>query len=67
MERESGYYWIILLNNKDFEDDAPYTINGWEVAFYDATEHGWYSIWDGGAYKDDEVYKINENKLMPEL
>jgi len=55
--RESGYYWIKLT---DTSDDV--LENGWEVAYYYKDE-GWYSIWDGGAYKDDEINEIDENKL----
>ena len=57
--RENGYYWIRL----DDDTHDPVTENGWEVVFYEQGE-GFYSIWDGGCYKDDEVEQIDENKLI---
>lgn len=57
--RESGYYWIRLDNRVD----DPQTENGWEVAYYLHGE-GWMSIWDGGAYRDDEVLEIDEHRLI---
>ena len=58
--REHGYYWIKLKSNKN----DPQTENGWEVAYY-MKDTGWYSIWDGGDYQDNELEEINENILKP--
>lgn len=58
MERSNGYYWIRL----DDHITDPVTENGWEVAYYKNGE-GWYSIWDGGSFGDDELLEINEEKL----
>lgn len=43
--RKPGYYWIWRV-----------AVNGWEVAYYD--KEGWYSIWDGGTYSDDDIIRI---------
>lgn len=60
--RKSGYYWI---KTKSAADDNLDIHDGWEVAFYDKNE-GWYSIWDGGTYSDDEMLlDINETPLSP--
>ena len=59
--RENGYYWIRLDNNRK----DPMTENGWEVAYFERGE-GFYSIWDGGAYKDNEVEQIDETRLLRE-
>lgn len=52
--RKDGYYWIWMN-----------AVNGWEVAYYDGTadhesNRGWYSIWDGGVYKEHEVRQVGE-------
>ena len=60
--RDNGYYWIKL--NSDKHD--PMTENGWEVAYFENTT-GWYSIWDGGEYQDDEVEEIDENRLIKKI
>ena len=61
MSRERGYYWVIT----DYDEmDDPVTIDGWEVAYYSPGE-GWYTLWDGGAYADSSLHKINENKIEP--
>lgn len=62
MKREDGYYWIKrpLTNKND-----PMTDNGWEVACFEKGE-GWYSIWDGGAYHDEEVEEIDERRVVRE-
>jgi hypothetical protein len=57
--REAGYYWIKMAKTDD-----------WEVAYYDPREEkvspeegGWFSIWSGGCYRDDELIEIDESKL----
>ena len=57
--RENGYYWIRLDDDKH----DPKTEDSWEVAYY-AKGEGFYSIWDGGCYKDDEVEQIDETRLV---
>ena len=57
MNRENGYYWI-RLSERSLKD----TIPEWEVAYYD--EEGWYSIWDGGTYSDEEVMEIDEKRII---
>ena len=57
--RENGYYWIKIEEHNDDECLE----NGWEIAYYYNGE-GWYSIWDGGAYNDDEIFEVDENKLI---
>ena len=57
MKRESGYYWI-RLSERIPRDTVP----EWEVAYYD--DEGWYSIWDGGTYNDDEVKEIDERRII---
>ena len=37
--------------------------DNWEVAFYSKLD-GWYSIWDGGTYPDDEVKEIDEKRII---
>lgn len=59
--RENGYYWIKLNSNKH----DPMTEQGWEVAYFERGK-GWYSIWDGGSYKDEEVKQIDETRLLRE-
>lgn len=49
MNRKEGYYWILLSEE-------------WEVAYYD--KDGWSSIWDGGAYQDDELKEIDERIII---
>ena len=58
MERENGYYWVHISDDRMGGDN-------WEVAFYERGE-GWYSIWDGGNYKDNEVNQINETRIVRE-
>lgn len=57
--RKNGYYWIKLHTAK-LPD--PVLMDGWEVAYFHE-EEGWYSIWDGGAYQDENLEAINENIL----
>lgn len=59
--RKSGYYWIKL----DADKHDPVTEKGWEVAYFQRGE-GWFSIWDGGAYKDTEVEQIDQTRLVRE-
>lgn len=47
MKRKEGYYWIILHDGAE-----------WEVAYYD--ESGWYSIWEGSLFQDDELKEIDD-------
>ncbi len=61
MKRESGYYWIKFPDSEKTDSSLE---NGWEVAYF-RNEIGWFSIWDGGTYKDDEIKEINEIKLLP--
>jgi len=62
--RKAGYYFVKLSEAVD-EDHSSETVHGgWEVAFWDP-EEGWYSIWDGGSYKDEDMIEINETKLEP--
>jgi hypothetical protein len=56
--RDNGYYWIKLNNNKHIS----MTENGWEVAYFE-NNYGWYSIWEGGCYQDNEIDEINENRI----
>jgi predicted DNA-binding protein (MmcQ/YjbR family) len=62
--RPSGYYWVKFKVPPERAND-PVTENGWEVAYYHEGR-GWYSIWDGGAYADDDLEEIQPNKLYPE-
>jgi len=56
MGRESGYYWIKISEDRMGGDN-------FEIAFYQQGE-GWYSIWDGGTYSDDEIITINEERII---
>jgi len=69
--RKNGYYWIKLRASESDPVDTFGTLyahihDGWEVAFFESGE-GWYSIWDGGSYKDNEVLKINEKQVIPDF
>jgi len=59
--RKNGYYWIKLRGHKH----SIVTENGWEIGYF-AKNVGWYSIWNGGAYWDEDMEEINENILLPE-
>jgi len=56
MERETGYYWIKISEDRMGDDN-------FEIAFYERGV-GWYSIWDGGPYKDNEIMIINEERII---
>lgn len=56
--RQNGYYWIRL----DDHLTDPVTEHGWEVAYFMGDE-GWFSIWDGGAFQDEELKEIDETRL----
>ena len=60
--RVNGYYWIRLNSNININN--PNTELGWEVAYFSQGD-GWYSIWEGGSYEDDEITEINEKRLLP--
>lgn len=60
--RESGYYWVKV--SEPSINDETNTEDGWEVCYFlNAEDGGWYSIWDGGTYQDDELSDINKVKI----
>jgi hypothetical protein len=60
--RESGYYWIKIHGSNIIGDKCD-TENGWEVAYYVKGE-AWYSMWNTGAFQDEELCEINGNRIL---
>ena len=55
MERKSGSYWIKLRG---------VDCKGWQTAEYDSKNKWWFICGYEDSLEDDDLAKINENRIM---